>query len=141
MPTVTFVIGLRGSGKSFHVDRLSKAREVSVFESIVEKNEFDLLFENLRQGHDCLVEEISFCWADNRQLVIEDLKARLPNVTVEWLCLENDLDAANWNVVNRTNPRDANRHLKINGQVSAAYTYPDGCQPIPIFRVSEKPKR
>lgn len=141
MPIVTFVIGLCGSGKSFHVDRLSKARQVSVFESIVEKNEFDLLFEKLREGHDCVVEEISFCWPDNRQLVIEDLKERLPDVRVEWFCLENDLAAANWNVVNRTNPRDTKRQLKINAQVSAAYSYPDGCEPVPVFRIPEKPMR
>ena len=138
MPTVTFVIGLCGSGKSFHVDRLANERQVSVFEGIVEKNEFDLLFEKLREGHDCVVEEICFCWADNRQLIIEDLKRRLPDVAVEWFCLENDLDAANWNAVTRTNKGEAERHVNINRRVSPSYTYPDGCDPVPIVRVPEK---
>lgn len=135
MPRATVVVGLCGSGKSYHTERLHKQTGASVFEGVVEKQQIPEAIEWLRSGNDCIIEEISFCTAGNRAVVTKMLKQQVPGVEIAWFCLENDLDSANWNVRHRRNKGEVDRHLEINGRVSAEYSYPDGCEIVPITRI------
>jgi hypothetical protein len=61
--------------------------------------------------------------------------AQAPDTQIEWLCFENDLESANWNVTHRTNKGDAANHHGINAKQYPRYTYPDGARRIPITRI------
>ena len=137
MAKITFIIGLCGSGKTYLSDQLSMATGVEVFESLVEKQDTDIpkLLQCLRDGQDCVVEEISFCTADTRGLMMRQISQHVPECEVEWMCYENDLESANWNVTHRINKGEIERHIEINGRVHQSYSYPDGCTLLPITRI------
>src|SRR5437016_6119523 len=99
MPSLTFVIGLCGSGKTWHAERLQAETGAKLFEGVVEKKQFPEVIECLLAGDNCIVEEISFCDANNRQVLVGNIARLVPGVEIKWVCLENDLEAANWNVV------------------------------------------
>jgi len=137
MAKVTFFIGLCGSGKTYWSDQLVKTTGAEAFESLIEKQQTDIpwLFQCLNDGQDCVVEEISFCMADNRNIILQQTSQHVPDVETEWKCIENDLEAANWNVTHRTNKGEVERHIEINSRVHQSYPYPDGCTPLPITRI------
>jgi hypothetical protein len=134
---LTFVIGLCGSGKTYHSEQLAKETGAELFEGLVEKQQTDLprLLQCLKDGKDCVVEEISFCRPDNREFITRLLSQKVPDAQIEWICIENDLEAANWNVTHRTNKGEADRHMEINGRVHQQYSYPDDCTLLPITRI------
>jgi hypothetical protein len=104
MPTVTFILGLCGAGKSWLAHR------------IIAKAMFDEGF---------LLVEIAFCQAEARQAILQELDA-IPNLHVRWLCIENDLERANKNSRERTHPGDPDIQVQINRGLSPNYTYPEG---------------
>jgi cytidylate kinase len=137
MAKLTFVIGLCGSGKSYLSEKLAESTGVRLFEGLVEKQQVDLpeLLHALKNGLDCVVEEISFCIPENRESIVQIVQREVPDAEIEWICFKNDLDAANWNVMHRTNKTEPDRHKEINERVHRGYIYPEGCKPIPITRV------
>ena len=137
MPKVTFVIGLCGSGKSWHADCIHAEAGAKQFEGLVGKKQFPEVIRWLQGGNDCVVEEISCCHAEFRQVFVRDLSRFVPGLEIEWLCLENDLESANWNVLHRSKGDVAER-IEINGRVPSRYTYPEGCTPIPVVRIDPK---
>ncbi len=70
--------------------------------------------------------EIAYCQEAGRQQIVQELAGAIPNATINWLCIENDLFRANKNCRERTNKGDAEGHVAINRRVSPVYTYPEG---------------
>jgi hypothetical protein len=137
---VTIILGLCGSGKTWHADRLIReGKALKKFDENFLSRDFpgqpEELVQELRSGNDCVVVEIAFCLAPDREAFLTWLKAEVPDVVVEWLCIENDLEKANKNC--RARPgKDAEEHIAINLKVSPNYKYPDNApEPIPVFEI------
>src|SRR5262249_12908836 len=109
-----------------------------LFESLVHHQAHPVLIDKLKQGKDCIVEEITYCHAWARDEMVRCLKSQVPDLTIKWICLENDLETANWNVANRpvkNEPGEAERHQEINRRVATFYTYPPDAERRPIHRL------
>ncbi len=135
MAKITFLLGLCGSGKSHLSVQLHEHTGAQVFESVLNSPALMGIQQCLRDGNDCIVEEISFCFEHNRNVITAFLSA-MPGVEVEWICFENDLECANWNVTHRRNKGDPEGHCRINAHVHPQYTYPEGAKIIPITRIA-----
>jgi hypothetical protein len=92
------------------------------------------LVQYLREGRECVVEEIIFCDANARES-IKPLLANIPDLVIRWICFANDPEAANWNVTHRTNKGDPEGHLKINKYWCLRYTYPADAEIRSIYRL------
>jgi hypothetical protein len=92
------------------------------------------LIESLRDGKDCIVDEVRFCLPAYREPIVQSL-SQITELEIRWICYENDLESANWNVIHRTNKGDPEGHLDINLRFHPHYTYPANAQIIPIQRI------
>lgn len=135
---VTFIVGLAGSGKSFYAERLSQATGATIFEG-TEGNKAvkEKMLAHLANGGSCIVEEIAYCLPSRREAIVSNLCAILPEIEIEWICFENDMESANWNVKHRRNKEDARGHLRINQCYYGLYIYPGGATVLPIVRCRE----
>jgi hypothetical protein len=125
MATVTFILGLCGAGKTWLADRIVDGAQFD--EGFLnDPSQHAALIETLRSGRDCIVVEIAYCQEAARQQIMQELAVAVPKVTINWLCIENDLFRANKNCRERTNKGDADGHVAINRRVSPVYTYPEG---------------
>src|SRR5580698_7665466 len=125
MPTVTFILGLCGSGKTYLADRIiASAKFDEGF--LDDQAQHDALIAALRSGKDCVVIEIAYCYASARVQILSEIRQALPDVKINWLSIENDLEKANKNCHERTNKGDPNGHVNINRNVSPSFSYPDG---------------
>jgi len=132
---VSFLLGLCGSGKSHLADELARHSGAKFIDSLLaDQARISLLIDSLSHGQDCLVEEAAFCTEAGRRWICGLLEA-IPDLEIDWICFENDVEAANWNVVNRLNKSDAPGHLEINRRLTKEYTYPSGVTPRSIHRV------
>jgi hypothetical protein len=123
MATVTFILGLCGSGKTWLADRIVAG--VKFDDNFLnDPNQHAALIEALRSGQDCVVVEIAYCQEAARKYIVRELA--MPDVVIRWLCIENDLIRANKNCRERTNKGDPEGHIKINILASSLYTYPEG---------------
>ncbi|HTN73522.1 MAG TPA: hypothetical protein VMO00_20740 [Methylomirabilota bacterium] len=125
MPTVTFILGLCGSGKKWLADRIVAVGKFDE-QFLKDQTQHDALIEVLRSGKDCVVVEIAYCLEDARQQIVSELTEAVPNVKINWLCIENDLYRANKNCRDRTNKGNPEEHIRFNHNVSPYYTHPDG---------------
>src|SRR5260370_42545012 len=125
MATVTFILGLCGSGKSCLAEQLQKENGVEVFDEgfIVTPRMQQELVDKLGNGRDCVVVEIHFCFEDVRKRFVPGLRRDVPEVKIKWTCFKNDLEKANGNLPRRPD-RDPAAHVAINQRVAPYYTYP-----------------
>lgn len=125
MATVTFILGLCGAGKTWLANRIVAGAKFD--EGFLnDRTQHDALIADLRSGQDCVVVEIVYCQEEQRQTIRTELTSAVPDVSIRWLCIENDLYRANKNCRERTNKGDAERHVMINRMLSPVYTYPEG---------------
>ena len=135
MAQVTFILGLCGSGKSHLAEQLKKETGAEIFENILaDASSLPALIECLRSGRDCIVDEVRFCLPAYRSQILEYL-SQLTNISLHWICYENDLESANWNVIHRKNKADPEGHLDINLRLHPHYEYPANAEIIPIQRI------
>lgn len=140
MVKVTFLLGLAGSGKSFLAEKLKRETGAEIFEGTEGEEKQKLLrvmVQHLKGGKNCIVEEIAYCHPRAREEIVMFLRSQVPGVEMEWVCFENDLQSANWNVTHRRNKRDVQGHLAINQYWHSLYVCPDGAKVIPITRIDE----
>lgn len=139
MAKVTFLLGLAGSGKTHRAEELKKETGAEVFEGTEGERKDELLramVQRLNAGESCIVEEIAYCLPSRREAIVATLCSQVSNIEIEWICFENDLESANWNVCHREHKRDAVQgHLHINQCYHGLYIYPSGAKVIPIVRV------
>ena len=138
MARITFLLGLAGSGKTHRAEQIARDTGAKIFEGIASDLNPGMLSEivqRLKDGKSCIVEEIAFCIPAKREMVIAQLGASVPDAEIEWVCFENDLESANWNVRHRKNKGDIENHIAWNKRWFNLYKYPDGAVPIPITRI------
>jgi hypothetical protein len=135
MPKLTFIVGLSGSGKTYLSEHLQRETGAELFANLLaDDNGLDFLMEALRHGKECIVDEVRFCLPAYREQIVQSL-AQIADLEVRWICYENDLETANWNVIHRTNKGDPEGHLDINLRLHPHYTYPANAKIIPIQRI------
>jgi len=135
MAKITFILGLSGSGKTYLSERLKKETGAEVFTNLLaDDSGLTALIESLRDGKDCIVDEVRFCLPAYREQILQSL-SQITSLDMRWICYENDLETANWNVIHRTNKGDPEGHLDINLRLHAHYTYPANAEIVPIQRI------
>ena len=135
MAKITFILGLSGSGKTYLSERLKKETGAEVFTNLLaDDSGLTALIESLRDGKDCIVDEVRFCLPAYRQQILQSL-SQITSLDMRWVCYENDLETANWNVIHRTNKGDPEGHLDINLRLHPHYTYPVNAEIVPIQRI------
>ena len=135
MATCTFIVGLCGSGKTYLSQQLKKATGAEVFENLLaDGGNFPALIECLKEGKDCIVDEVRLCLADYRNQIIQYI-AQVADVRTRWICYENDLESANRNVIHRKNKADPEGHLDINLRLHPHYESPANAEILPIQRI------
>jgi hypothetical protein len=109
MPTVRFILGLCGSGKSRLVRDLSSKGFEPFDEGVTSTGVSPWLSEDwddskyrkfltaVRDGKNCVVAEITYYVESSRTAVAADLRRIRPDVVIEWLSFENDAATANEN--------------------------------------------
>ena len=135
MARITFILGLSGSGKTQLSERLKSETGAEVFTNLLaDDRSLTALIECLRGGNDCIVDEVRFCLPAYREQIVQSL-SQITDLEMHWICFENDLETANWNVIHRTNKDDPEGHLDINLRLHPHYTYPVNAEIIPIQRI------
>ena len=135
MAKITFILGLSGSGKTYLSERLKKETGAEVFNNLLaDDSRLNALIESLRDGKDCIVDEVRFCLPAYREQILQSL-SQITSLDMRWICYENDLETANWNVIHRTNKGDPEGHLDINLRLHPHYTYPANAEIVPIQRI------
>ena len=135
MAKITFILGLSGSGKTYLSERLKKETGAQVFTNLLaDASGLNALIESLRDGKDCIVDEVRFCLQAYREQILQSL-SQITSLDMRWICYENDLETANWNVIHRTNKGDPEGHLDINLRLHPHYTYPVNAEIVPIQRI------
>lgn len=71
-------------------------------------------------------------------MIVNLIEQECPGTQIEWVCFDNDLEAANWNVAHRTNKGDMEGHIDINRRVSPMYTLPEKCVRRSIVRIANR---
>ena len=141
MAKITFIIGLCGSGKTHYSEVLRQKTGTKIFEGIGKdirgNTKWSEIISHLKAGEDCIIEEMNFCSQDPRDEIIKYILENAPETKIKWVCFENDLESANWNVRLRPN-KPIDGHLKINEQLHRDYTYQSGVEIIPITRIESK---
>jgi hypothetical protein len=143
--TVTFLLGLAGSGKTHRAKEIESSTGAERFDGVFGHNpdnahRLAAMLASLKADRSCIVEEIAYCEAANRSSIVDQVHSANPNVQIVWEYFENNIEAANWNVCNRCDPEksDVGGHLCLNAHWTTRYTYPNGTSPIPIFRTPQK---
>jgi len=135
---VTFLLGLAGSGKSVLAEKLAKETGATVFEGTEgDATTRQRMLRHLANGRSRVVEEIAYCLPSRREAIVSELCTVVPDIEIEWVSFENDIESANWNVRHRRNKGDVLGHLRINQCYHGLYIYPGGAKPIPIVRIDE----
>jgi hypothetical protein len=135
MAKITFILGLSGSGKTYLSERLKKETGADIFTNLLaDDSGLAALIESLRNGKDCIVDEVRFCLPAYREQILQSL-LQITDLDMRWICYENDLETANWNVIHRTNKGDPEGHLDINLRLHPHYTYPANAEIVPIQRI------
>jgi hypothetical protein len=135
MAKLTFILGLSGSGKTYLSERLKKETGAEVFTNLLaDESGLTSLIAFLRDGKDCIVDEVRFCLPDYREQILQSL-SQITSLDMRWICYENDLETANWNVIHRTNKGDPEGHLDLNLRLHPHYTYPANAEIVPIQRI------
>ncbi len=139
-PTVTFIVGLAGSGKSSLLNSLVYDE---VFEErfwlddeTLEKHHKEII-RFLRENKHCIVTERRFMYQEARAEYTHRLREDMPSLQINWLFFEKNLEAANHNCQSRTNkPEDPNGagHIQQNADDFEKYTIPNGAVVIKIHR-------
>ena len=146
MPKVTFLVGLCGSGKSYLAPEIPGRLFKEVYGDRNHHVQRDGIFAHprewefircLQNGGDCVVEEVYYCFPEQRQRVLAML-ATLQRVEVEWICFAKDEESAKWNLLysrDRTNSGTPQDHIAINRNwLMPKYTIPIGWSVRDIIR-------
>jgi hypothetical protein len=135
MAKVTFILGLCGSGKTYLAEQLGKQTGAEVFDNLLaDGSKLPALIQCLKDGKDCIIDEVRLCLPTYRDGIIQHL-SQITGLETRWICYENDLESANWNVMQRKNKGDPEGHLEINLRLHPHYDYPPDAEIIPIQRI------
>jgi type I restriction enzyme S subunit len=142
-PTVTFIYGLCGAGKSYlaremeskGIQRLDEGFPDPPAGKNLSPQKYAKLQEYLRAGRDCAVVEATLFVESVRQEA-EAYVRDIPNVKIEWVAFEADLAIAKHNCLHRQEKGDGPGHAQLNERWMRdySYTFPDGVKPRQIYK-------
>ncbi|HKB37782.1 MAG TPA: hypothetical protein VKD72_15150 [Gemmataceae bacterium] len=141
MPTVTFILGYCGSGKTHLADEMVRTLGVKTFDEgfAIDPAKRAELIADLRKGTDCAVVEIAFCFNGPREAFVDQLRREVSGVTIKTEYFEADLDKANENCRRRKNKGDAEAHVTINThRIGSGYRIPPGVTPREIHQLPKE---
>src|SRR5262245_55003945 len=120
--SLTLILGLCGSGKSYTLDRLdAEVKSPHDGFALNHNGEIEYVIEALRAGRSCAVVEIAYCERGARASFLTWVRREVPAVEIRFICFENDVQKANANCVRRDDGRDLQRLFAINKHFSASY--------------------
>jgi hypothetical protein len=135
MPTVTVILGLCGSGKSYFLKRMVGVEpfEEGVIPELPQN--WRRFFDALAEGKHCAIIEIRYLTEPARRKLVEEVRRVYPDTIFNWICFENDLGTANSNCRNdpKRNEEKVNGDLDHNTQWTQSYEYPKGAVVLKIF--------
>lgn len=130
-PAVTFIVGLAGSGKTRLLKNLvydAVMDDDFWFSDEAKSENHAALLALLKDGKHCVIAERQFMFASRRDEYEKQLKADFPDVQVNWLFFENDLESANHNCESRSPKRGdigGTSHIDQNKNDSPCYNIPE----------------
>ena len=130
--SLTFILGLCGAGKSYLIRQLDADLKFDEGFAWNLRGEHEQLVAALRANKRCAVIEVAYCLPGPRETYVARIRREVPGLTIHWKCFENDLGTANKNCRLRLD-RDPELHFRINDQLSAGYTFPEGAEVLPIW--------
>lgn len=130
--TLTVIIGLCGSGKSWVLDRLDVEVKLPHDGFASDRRHFDHVVDGLRSDKSCAVIEIAHCDPIQRTTFEREIRIAVPHVSIRYICFENDLRKANENCRRRKDGRDLERLRRINDHYTEVYSIPAGAEVRPI---------
>lgn len=141
--TLTIIVGLCGSGKTWLLDKLHKENPTSFKfdeglsdcgywkkQGIKRREE---VAKKLLRGYNVYVADLWCGYKPRRRAVLWHLKKLVPGLRVVWLYYENNIRKANYNCRNRTKG-DPNGHIKINSKWYKYLTPPKDAIIIKIYK-------
>ena len=150
MPKVLFLIGMPGSGKSTYLaDFLKLHPEFDVNaiyddyhnKSLDNTHEFTKsryyrdFVEKLKNGTDCMLVDIEYCGSYRLNLALQGIeniaKEHKLELSVEYLCFENNPQKCRRNVMNR-NRANSNEELQKIDRLTRSYNIPEGATILQI---------
>lgn len=136
-PVLTVVFGPCGAGKTWNLERVQAlCPGVRVHDEgfLVRYSVTRKVRRWLREGHDCVVSDITFCLAEKRAELMRWLERNHLNVTLRWVCFKSDMRTANANcrARARSSGKRARIHLKINARYEQLHSIPAEALVLPI---------
>jgi len=131
MPTVTFILGLLCSGKTFLAEKMEKESGVKNFPDFASflPQKYNELVKELRSGKDCVVVDIAYCIGANRKSIVKCLTTDVQGVHIEWICFKKSLNRSLTNIKIR-HRKGFEKEMDVTRLVYAKYTYPIGAKKL-----------
>jgi hypothetical protein len=120
---VTLIVGLPGSGKTYHAKQLAEKTQAMLFDDIT-KNDLLALYEALESNKDCIITDPFLCNPNIRAMAITNLNQYVDDINI--IYLENNINAALYNVKKRNDGRII--HSRWIKELSEIYTIPDNAE-------------
>lgn len=139
--SVTFIVGLCGSGKSY-LGRNFENQGAHRFDEgfLKSKAQHRDLIRRLKCGEQCVVIEIAYCIPKYRTKILNELAREVPGVNIRWFFYANDRKTADHNCTHREGgKRNPAAHLKINRRLTKRYVIPKFVRPIAITKIPVTP--
>jgi hypothetical protein len=140
-----FIVGLPGSGKTHHLQKLEREFDALVFDdfkarALNDNPAFDHarrlpeLVNGLRSGRVCIVADIDFCRKEARCEAKDYLEAAIPRIEIDWHFFANDLARCRQNVLKdkTSTKRNAAARLRQIERFSVLYQIPSNANVLQV---------
>jgi hypothetical protein len=144
--TLTIIIGLCGSGKTWLLNKLHKAHpKAKIFDEGlsdcgywkkrgIERRE--KVARYLTRGYDVYAADLWCGWKPRRKAVLWHIRKFVPDLKVVWLYFKTNLRAANANCrLREKGRRDPKGHIRINNRWAKRLTAPKDAIIMEIYRL------
>jgi hypothetical protein len=154
MPTVIFVVGLPGSGKTEYSHELARERRAYVIDDY-KRNALDhnghflfsrnypALVTNLCLGITCIVNDIDFIRMESQQEAVKYLREMVTGLTIEWHAFDKNVVGCKANIERRaktTRPKaDVRAEMAKVDELEMKYCIPQGATLIPVWQEQDEP--
>jgi len=146
-PTITFVVGLPGSGKSTWIERQAQGTDALVIHDFkAGSHNDDPAFQSSRHlpelkaavesGRNSFIADIDFCRSASRMEADLFLTKAFPGVKVKWMFFEKNVAACQANVRRDIDRRVHARLAKI-AEFEPQYQIPQGATVVPVWNPQE----